>query len=164
MRPSDLHVSRAVSRTGIVLDGQTGRGQLGFMVAREDLVAAGWLGEYWFHTERDRAHIVLRADMPKTLIAAAVGRSIGEIVAHPIFEGRDYLIVRTVRVEDGPAVAFTFHTGKVVFELPCPHEAGHSMPARMTSSCGRMVRAAMGHLRGRLTDADGMRAGAHNPD
>lgn len=120
MRPSDLHVSRAVSSKGIVLDGYSGRGQLGFMVARGDLIAAGWLGECWFRTERERAHIVLRADVPDTLIAAAVGRSIGEIVAHPIFEGRDYPIVRAVRVEEGPAVAFTFHTGKVVFELPWP--------------------------------------------
>lgn len=120
LRPSDQRVSRAVSRTGIVLDGQFGRGQLGFMVARGDLVAAGWLGDCWFNTERDQAHIVLGSDVPETLISAAVGRSIGDIVAHPIFKGRDYPIVRAVRVDDGPAVAFTFHTGKVVFELPWP--------------------------------------------
>lgn len=120
MRASDQRVSYAVSRKGVVIDAQSGRGQLGFMVNRGDLVAAGWLGECWFHTEGDRAHLVARVEVPETLISAAVGRSIGQIVSHSILADRSYRVTRAVRIEDGPAVAFTFHTGKVPHELPWP--------------------------------------------
>lgn len=120
MRTSDMRVSYAVSRKGIVLDAKSGSGDLGFMVHRGSLIAAGWLGGSWFHTEGDRAHVVLQVDVPETLVAAAVGRSIGQIVSHAVFDGREYPITRAVCVEEAQAVAFTFHTGEIAYELPWP--------------------------------------------
>lgn len=133
MRASDQRVSYAVSRRGIVLDAEAGYGHLGFMIAKGELVAAGWLGECWFHTEGARAHIVLRAEVPETLIAAAVGRSIGQIISHELFAGREYPISRAVRIDDGPAVAFTFETGRKAVEMPWPELLEHGRLAAVRS-------------------------------
>lgn len=120
MRASDTRVSYAVSRKGVVMDAVSGSGHLGFMVSAGHLIAAGWLGACWFHTDGDRAHIVVRAELPATLTSAAIGRDMGRIVSHPALDGRDYPIIRAVGIEEGPAVAFTFKTGLVPFEMPWP--------------------------------------------
>lgn len=117
-RESDRLVAYSMSRKGVILRTRPNSGQLGFMVSGAHLLAAGWLGECWFHTDSDVSHIVMRGEVPETLIAASVGRKIGQIISHPTLDGRDYPVTRAVRIYEEPAVAFTFWTGIVPFEMP----------------------------------------------
>lgn len=49
-RESDRLMAYSMSRKGVILRTRPNSGQLGFMVSGAHLLAAGWLGECWFHT------------------------------------------------------------------------------------------------------------------
>lgn len=63
------------------------------------------------------ASLLLAQTLPETIVAAAPGRPIDALIAHPVFDGRGYPVY-DVRDGHGPGHAVTFRTGMLPWRMP----------------------------------------------
>ena len=77
----------------------------------------GRLGRGHLVTRGDIASLEILDDLPFTIIASMPGRTMGELIDHPLFNGRDYVIQSAERAHWG-TVLVTFYTGRVPVVLP----------------------------------------------
>ena len=81
------------------------------------LEVGGRLGRGILETKCDIASLEILDDLPLTIIASMPGRTMGELLDHPLFNGRDYVIQSAERAPWG-TLLITFYTGVVTVVLP----------------------------------------------
>ena len=126
VRQSDLRMSRRIAREGVILPSREGsRDRLGVVPIDGVLECAGWIGDSWFCTEREIAHLLV--DLPDTIAAAPSGRVVGDLIGHPALAGRPYRVRRVVFLGEGPGVVVTFHTGLMKHHMPWADQLAEEM-------------------------------------
>lgn len=107
------------SGAGIVVRGASDDdGGLGIRVSGDGIEVAILTSEYLLTTSAGKGRLQIAGGLPMTIGGAMTGRSVGEVVSHPLLDGRSYPVRRVTQSFGAGSALIVFDTGRQEFQLP----------------------------------------------